>query len=85
MVHIVFDFAGFVPLINMIFLLRWISGGSLWISTLLVRILTASSWLLGNQGKQSTVKKDVEAGQDAGSAQDVENDEGAVAGGAVSL
>jgi len=57
----------------MFFLGRWISEGSLWFSSLIVRILGATGWLLGFQGEKRAVEKDVESGQDA------------VAGGVVSL
>jgi len=45
-------------------LLRWISGSSLWFSSLLIRILSTTGWLLGIQGKSSIKGQDVESGQD---------------------
>jgi hypothetical protein len=45
----------------MLFLARWISQGSRWFSSLLVRIFGATPWLLNR-----AVAKDKESGQDAG-------------------
>ncbi|ELR03484.1 hypothetical protein VC83_00156 [Pseudogymnoascus destructans] len=44
----------------MFFLFRWISGSSLWLSSLLVHILGTTSWLLGIRGNKSIGGQDVQ-------------------------